>query len=277
MVGEHRLAQTPVLLMSEAECVCSYFPVERVHIRAPDGLEHFTLHALAQELTRAFRDQVCGSQTCLMDPEEELAKYTLTALTDTGKILESGERELHVVGSYQSEHNIQFEFREPRTAAAGEARADAADAELDDDAELEYAEQHFATALTVDRLERSLRNLHRPDDVVIPNKTAIKVMFDYPFDEEHVIELHAPEGAEGFTRRALLQVIGAQFQAMYREESAAVSAEGGDPNARIGGACVNRMPTAGPWSISYHDLEDLVLHSFQYDKGADVYHMGIDS
>lgn len=137
--------------------------------------------------------------------------------------------------------------------------------------------------LTKEKMEQSLSWMQDPDEVVIESG-AIRVLFDYPLSESHVIRLIPPDGAGHFTRAGLAKAIALKYQEIYREERETTTLKEesiAERNRREGcKKCLNimnRATTDGKWGIWGHDLGDLDLHAVRRAAGEDYYWLGIDS
>lgn len=132
--------------------------------------------------------------------------------------------------------------------------------------------------LTADGMDKSLGWLQKKDEIVI-DKPSIRVEFNYPLRDEHIIELFPCDGKKHFTRGTLAQTIALKYQQIYREEDESTQLKVETVYERTNGAfaLVNRAETNGVWGIWGHVLGDLDLHTVSYDEEKDVYTLGIDS
>lgn len=96
-----------------------------------------------------------------------------------------------------------------------------------------------------------------PDARLVVKRRRCLLALDYCVGSLPVFLVKAPEGARGFTCADLVSVCARAYQWVYEME-----VPGGGPAPRMGGFMLNRGATSGPFKISMHDLEDLLLHSF---------------
>lgn len=95
-----------------------------------------------------------------------------------------------------------------------------------------------------------------PDTALALEVRAIQL--SYPLSKECAVPF-----AGSVTRRNLVDSTIAAYQRVYAEEDAALS----EPAGQIGGGCVNRAPTAGPWGIWGHGIDDLYIEGFVVENG----------
>jgi len=131
--------------------------------------------------------------------------------------------------------------------------------------------------LSAERMTRSVGGLQDKFDVVI-DKPRIRVVFSYPLEKEHIIELTPLFGAKNFTRVGLGKAVSVQYQRIYEEEEKTSSLrEETYSNRYENCALMNRAPTDGKWGIWGHVLDDLDLREVEYDEEKDLYYLIIDS
>src|SRR3989304_1902741 len=71
--------------------------------------------------------------------------------------------------------------------------------------------------LTQEKMDKNLRFLQNSNVVVI-NKPVIKVRFNYPLSDEHIIPLIPCDGKRYFTRETLGKTIALKYQEIYTDE-----------------------------------------------------------
>lgn len=134
--------------------------------------------------------------------------------------------------------------------------------------------------------DEDIANISDGDAIVVP-KQRMSVLFQYclgtcgPSKRERlmggwIFDFHADAGAAGFSRRDVARNVSAKYQWLYREEERASPVPQREAGAS-GFVMLNRRPTQGPYRISMHDLEDLVLHTLSYNCRLGVWTLGIDS
>jgi hypothetical protein len=280
-------------------------------VRTPEGQAHFTLLQLAEAVVRAYQEDVEAPghleehgeryPDCA-GTEDALSRYMLIGIdcfppgsedAPDGKYeAQMGFSSASMPSPFHREPPPQYKLDEEaemeRRYANGVRFITAPpeeppkDAPPDDDDE-PPEEDWVYVALTAEWQSENLHLLRGADDIVI-SQPSIRVVFSKPFREEFEITLLAPGGATSFTRRALADAIGAQYQRMFAEEEAATKPseeQGSDSEGGgAGGAMVrlaNRTATDGPYGIGYHGLGDLVLHAIWFDDERKAYRMMIDT
>ena len=118
--------------------------------------------------------------------------------------------------------------------------------------------------------EESAARLLKADEVVIPGRSSVRVIFDYPLENTQVVKFSADTPA-GFTRRGLVLAIAKHYQKMYQEEAETTT----KPVGLIPGM-LNRAPTNGKYGIWGHGLGDLELSSITCDSNG-LCELNIDS
>jgi len=103
------------------------------------------------------------------------------------------------------------------------------------------------------------------DDVVIPGRRRIWFGVSYPLRQEYIFQLQGDVQGGGFTRRRVAAGVAELYQYIYEAESESA-------------AVLNRgVTTEGRYGIYGHSLEDLVLHTVEYEAHRDVFTLGVDS
>ena len=113
--------------------------------------------------------------------------------------------------------------------------------------------------------ERSLTQLDKPDEIVIPFDHAVLVI-DYPLTTPATISIEAPLPL-GFTRGALVKAICDEYAHIYDAEEGTAATKTIPIEER--GAMRGRNRTDGAYGIWGHDLQDLVLTAAHWTRHSD--------
>lgn len=129
--------------------------------------------------------------------------------------------------------------------------------------------------------EDSYKNCEEKDEVVITAemitvntdaKKYVTLWLEYPFDDEYDFKIYPRDPSKGFTRGELIRVIKQTYDRCYAEEEDSST----EPVTNIPGM-LNRATTNGNYGIWGHGLDDLVLHTIEYNPLKNIIWLGIDS
>lgn len=113
--------------------------------------------------------------------------------------------------------------------------------------------------------ERALAALAKPDEIVIPFEHA-NLLIAYPLTVPATVPIQAALSF-GFTRGELVRAICEEYANVYEAEEATAATRTVPPPERAGRPERNR--TDGIYGIWGHDLDELVLTSLRWARGAD--------
>jgi hypothetical protein len=131
----------------------------------------------------------------------------------------------------------------------------------------------YMTEYSVDQLIKDI--LIDPEEKVI-NDDIIKICFNYPFNDEYIIEFITPNNEGGFKRKDLVRLIINQYYKMYQEEEKTSKEKVISIEQRYKTGLLNRNVTNGIYGIYGHDMEDLSLNSMiKRDDG--IWNLSISS
>lgn len=111
-------------------------------------------------------------------------------------------------------------------------------------------------------VERSLRSLPNPEEVVIPFDQAVLVI-DYPLSTPATIAISAAL-TQGFTRAELVRAVCEEYANVYEAEEATATAKTIPRDERT--TLKNRNRTDGVYGIWGHDLDDLVMTALRWKR-----------
>jgi hypothetical protein len=103
------------------------------------------------------------------------------------------------------------------------------------------------------------------EELVIPRRRFVLVL-QYCIGTLPAFVATAPPGAAGFTRAEVVGACVRAYQWVYEQENAPFTAAGKSA-PRMSRGMLNRGFTQGPFQISMHDLEDLLLHGISISGG----------
>jgi hypothetical protein len=113
--------------------------------------------------------------------------------------------------------------------------------------------------------------LRGADEVVIP-LARIRMLYDFPFDSEHIFEAAAPNG-EFFTRADIVRAICQQYHDMYEEEKKTSTVF----VTRSEAIYENRCQTDGTYNIGRYFIDQLCLRQVTCDLNQGACLMYVDS
>jgi len=301
LVAQHKRAHEPVVFRPAISVSALGLRDKTLELRAPEGLPHFTLLALAEAIVAAFQglyeDPAVFKEFCEQYTDTDDTEDLLSRIEVSGFFYDPDEPEnsaFSLGGSFTMQKRRPWPTREGPPAAPDPTLVRFVTApeptpprteEPDDDDDYEWPEDDWPyVGLTQEWLDSHLPRVQGLEEVVIPGKAAIDVVFSCVLAEAHTITLLAPEGQAGFTRRALVEAIARQWQRIYAEEEETAIAPAASAGEQAGVApageqmiLTNRAATNGKWGIGMHALGDLALYEVRFDPDKQVYELGIDT
>lgn len=121
--------------------------------------------------------------------------------------------------------------------------------------DLEIFEDGVIPWISIDRPEKSLKNLINKDEIVIRSNKAI-LLIDYPLNKPVKIEIKS-QNSNGFSRANLIKLISEEYKRIYQEEEESTKTKTVPLEEREG--LINRNQTNGIYGIWGHDIDDLDL------------------